>query len=254
MRIEGGVFIVTGGASGLGAATARMLLEEGGHVALIDINEMGASSTSELVARGATYLRADVSDESSAERAVALAAEMGDIRGLVNCAGVAPAERVLQNGEAHPLAGFERTLRVNLTGTFNMIRLVAKRMAGNAPVEDGERGVIVSTASIAAFEGQVGQAAYSASKGGVVAMTLPIARELARYGIRNMTIAPGTMETPMLLGMRPEVQASLCAAVPFPSRMGKPDEFARLVQHIVGNTYLNGEVIRLDGALRMAPR
>ncbi|MBL8470853.1 MAG: SDR family NAD(P)-dependent oxidoreductase [Rhodocyclaceae bacterium] len=254
MRIENNAFVVTGGASGLGAATARMIAEQGGKVVLADVNpEAGAALAAELGA-GARYVRTDVTNEESARAAFEAASAMGTLRGLVNCAGVAPAEKVLGKDGPHRLESFARTVNINLIGSFNMIRLAAAVMAGNAPEDTGERGVIVSTASVAAFEGQLGQAAYAASKGGVVAMTLPVARELARSGIRVLTIAPGIMETPMLLGMPADVQDALGKMVPFPSRMGKPAEYAALVQHIFSNAYLNGEVIRLDGAIRMAAK
>jgi len=254
MEISGNVFVVTGGASGLGAATARMIVARGGKVVLADVNpEAGARVESELGVN-AQFVATDVTDDESARKAFAVATAFGSLRGLVNCAGVAPAEKVVGREGAHSLQGFARTVTINLIGSFNMIRLAAEIMSAAEPEANGERGVIVSTASVAAFDGQIGQAAYAASKGGVVAMTLPIARELARAGIRVMTIAPGIMETPMLLGMPVEVQAALGKTVPFPSRMGRPDEFAALVEHIFGNAYLNGEVIRLDGAIRMAAK
>jgi NAD(P)-dependent dehydrogenase (short-subunit alcohol dehydrogenase family) len=247
MEIAGGVFVVTGGASGLGAATARMIVANGGKVVVADINQAA-------VMDGARYVHTDVASEESARAAYEVAAAMGPLRGLVNCAGIAPAEKVVGKNGAHALSSFMRTISVNLVGSFNMLRLAAEIMACNDPNADGERGVIVNTASVAAFEGQIGQAAYAASKGGIVAMTLPVARELARSGIRVMTIAPGIMETPMLQAMPAEVQDSLGKMVPFPSRLGKADEYAALVRHIVANAYLNGEVIRLDGAIRLAPK
>lgn len=255
MRIEDSVFLVTGAGSGLGAATARRLVQGGGRVILVDLNaEAGAKVAEELGPR-ARFVATDVADAASGQAAVQTAVEtFGGLHGLVNCAGVAPAEKVLGKEGPHRLESFARTLQINLVGSFNMIRLAAEVMSSNEPDAGGERGVIVSTASVAAFDGQLGQAAYAASKGGVVAMTLPIARELARHGIRVMTIAPGIMETPMLLGMPAEVQDALGKMVPFPSRLGKPEEFAALVEHIVGNAYLNGEVIRLDGAIRMAAK
>jgi len=254
MRIGGNVFVVTGAGSGLGAATARMIVEHGGKVVVVDLNaEAGGKIAAELGA-STRFVKADVTDEDSARVAFAAATEMGTLRGLVNCAGIAPAERVVGREGPHSLASFSRTIGINLIGTFNMIRLAAEIMAKTEPEADGERGVIISTASVAAFDGQLGQAAYSASKGGVMAMTLPIARELSRSGIRVMTIAPGIMETPMMLGMPEEVQTALGKSIPFPSRMGKPSEYAALVEHIVTNTYLNGEVIRLDGAIRMAAK
>jgi NAD(P)-dependent dehydrogenase (short-subunit alcohol dehydrogenase family) len=254
MQIKDNVFVVTGGASGLGAATARMIVAAGGKVALADVNqEAGAAMESELGAN-ARFVKTDVSNDESARQAFAVASGMGVLRGLVNCAGVAPAEKVVGREGAHKLESFARTININLVGSFNMIRLAAEIMSASEPDATGERGVIVSTASVAAFDGQLGQAAYAASKGGIVAMTLPIARELARSGIRVMTIAPGIMETPMLMGMPPEVQDALGKMVPFPSRMGKPAEYAALVEHIFANQYLNGEVIRLDGSIRMAAK
>ena len=254
MQIKDNVFVVTGGASGLGAATARMIVAAGGKVVLADVNqEAGAAMEAELGAK-ARFVKTDVSNDESARQAFAVATGMGLLRGLVNCAGVAPAEKVVGREGAHKLESFARTININLVGSFNMIRLAAEIMSASEPDATGERGVIVSTASVAAFDGQLGQAAYAASKGGIVAMTLPIARELARSGIRVMTIAPGIMETPMLMGMPPEVQDALGKMVPFPSRMGKPAEYAALVEHIFANQYLTGEVIRLDGSIRMAAK
>lgn len=255
MLIDGKSFIVTGGGSGLGAAVARMLAGEGANVVIADVNaEAGAQTAAEL-GDAAIFLRTDVTQEQDAQAAVdAAIARFGHLHGLVNCAGVAPGEKVLGRDGPHRLDSFARTLAINLTGTFNMIRVVAAAIANEAPGQDGERGVIVSTASVAAFDGQIGQAAYAASKGGVAAMTLPIARELARHGIRVVTIAPGIFETPMMAGMPQEVQDALGKSVPFPSRLGRPPEFAALVRHICENVMLNGEVIRLDGALRMPPR
>lgn len=254
MQIKDNVFVVTGGASGLGAATARMIVARGGKVVLADVNqEAGAAIEAELGAH-ARFVQTDVTSDESARQAFAVANGMGSLRGLVNCAGVAPAEKVVGREGAHKLESFARTININLVGSFNMIRLAAEIMSASAADETGERGVIVSTASVAAFDGQLGQAAYAASKGGIVAMTLPIARELCRSGIRVMTIAPGIMETPMLMGMPPEVQEALGKMVPFPSRMGKPAEYAALVEQIFSNQYLNGEVIRLDGAIRMAAK
>ena len=255
MQIQDRGFIVTGAGSGLGAATARRLVGAGARVLLVDLNaEAGAALAAEL-GTNARFARTDVSDPASAETAFAeFRSAFGQLHGLVNCAGVAPAEKVLGRDGPHKLESFARTVQINLIGTFNMLRLAAAAMAESAPGPDGERGVIINTASVAAFDGQIGQAGYAASKGGVVAMTLPIARELARHGIRVVTIAPGIMETPMLKGMPTEVQDALGKTVPFPSRMGQPDEFARLVLHILDNNYLNGEVIRLDGAIRMASK
>ena len=255
MRIEQGVFLVTGGGSGLGAATARMIVTNGGRVVLADVNEKAGCALAAELGATACFARTDVTDEASARAAVEMAtSRFGGLHGLVNCAGIAPAEKVVGKNGPHALDSFTRVISVNLIGTFNMIRLAADVMSNAHPDADGERGVIVNTASVAAFEGQIGQAAYASSKAGVAGMTLPLARELARYGIRVVAIAPGTFETPMLLGMPQEVLDSLCQTVPFPSRMGRPAEFAALVRHIIENAYLNGEVIRLDGAIRMAPK
>jgi len=254
MKIENNVFLVTGGGSGLGAATARMIVEGGGKVVLADLNQEAGAAVADALGPNACFVATDVTSETSAKAAFAAAAEMGAVRGLVNCAGVAPAEKVMGRDGPHRLESYARTIQINLVGTFNMIRLAAEAMSSSEPDSQGERGVIINTASVAAYDGQVGQAAYAASKGGVVAMTLPVARELSRFGIRVMTIAPGIMETPMLMGMPAEVQESLGKMVPFPSRMGRPAEFATLVEHILGNSYLNGEVIRLDGAIRMAAK
>ena len=255
MEIAGKVFLVTGAGSGLGAATVRALAAAGAKVVLADVNrEAGENLAAELGA-SACFAATDVADEASAVNAVNTANSVfGGLHGLVNCAGVAPGEKVVGRDGPHRLETFARTININLVGTFNMIRLAAEAMMKGEPDAGGERGVIVNTASVAAFEGQLGQAAYAASKGGIVAMTLPVARELARSGIRCVTIAPGIMETPMLLGMAPEVQESLGRMVPFPSRMGRPAEFAALVRHIAENSYLNGEVIRLDGAIRMGSK
>ncbi|WP_411905609.1 3-hydroxyacyl-CoA dehydrogenase [Rhizobium mayense] len=254
MLIQGKTFVVTGGGSGLGAAVARMLSDEGANVVIADVNaDAGAGIVGELGAR-ATFIKTDVTQEEDGQAAIDMALErFGHLHGLVNCAGVAPGEKVIGRNGPHRLDSFSRAIGINLIGTFNMIRLAAAAIAKEQPDTDGERGVIVSTASIAAFDGQIGQAAYAASKGGVAAMTLPIARELARSGIRVVAIAPGIFETPMMAGMPQEVQDSLSKSVPFPQRFGKPVEFAALVRHICKNVMLNGEVIRLDGALRMAP-
>ena len=254
MEIQNNVFVVTGGGSGLGAATARLIVEKGGKVVLADVNKEAGEALAAELGANARFVATDVTNEESAQAAFAAATALGTLRGLVNCAGVAPAEKVVGKEGPHKLESFARTININLVGSFNMIRLAAAIMSKNEPNAGGERGVIVSTASVAAFDGQLGQAGYAASKGGVVAMTLPIARELSRSGIRVMTIAPGIMETPMLLGMPAEVQEALGKMVPFPSRMGKPAEFAALVEHICRNSYLNGEVIRLDGAIRMAAK
>ncbi|MFZ2267840.1 MAG: 3-hydroxyacyl-CoA dehydrogenase [Azonexus sp.] len=255
MQINSKVFLVTGAGSGLGAATAKALVEAGAKVLLADLNrEAGEKLAAELGA-SALFVETDVASESSAINAIQTAiSTFGGLHGLVNCAGVAPAEKVVGKEGPHRLESFAKVININLVGTFNMIRLAAAAMIKGEPDAGGERGVIVNTASVAAYEGQLGQAAYAASKGGIVALTLPVARELARSGIRVMTIAPGIMETPMLMGMPPEVQDSLGKMVPFPSRMGKPAEYASLVKHIVENAYLNGEVIRLDGAIRMGTK
>lgn len=254
MKIENNVFVVTGGGSGLGAATAEMIVRRGGTVVLADVNQQAGEAVAKALGENARFVRTDVTSDESACSTFVVARSLGTLRGLVNCAGVAPAEKVVGKDGAHKLETFARTIGINLIGSFNMIRLAAEIMAASEPDETGERGVIVSTASVAAFDGQLGQAAYAASKGGVVSMTLPIARELARAGIRVMTIAPGIMETPMLMGMPPDVQEALGKMVPFPSRMGKPAEYAALVEHIFSNQYLNGEVIRMDGAIRMAAK
>ena len=253
MKISGAAAIVTGGGSGLGRATAEALAVRGAKVAVADLNAAAAEEVAKAI--GGVAVVCDVGDEASATAAVARAeAAHGGARILVNCAGIGSPIRIVgKDGSPAPLGDFEKVVRVNLIGTFNMIRLVAAGMAKLDAI-DGERGVIVSTASVAAFEGQIGQAAYSASKGGVAAMTLPIARELARIGVRVNTIAPGIFMTPMLAGLREDFQQSLGASVPFPSRLGAPAEYAALAVHIVENGYLNGETIRIDGALRMAPR
>ena len=255
MQIKDKVFLVTGAGSGLGAATARNLAEGGAKVVLLDLNREAGEKVAAELGANARFVETDVASEASAVNAVQAAiSAFGAIHGLVNCAGVAPAEKVVGKEGPHKLESFTRTININLIGTFNMLRLAADAMLKNAPDEGGERGVIVNTASVAAFEGQLGQAAYAASKGAIVALTLPVAREFARSGIRCLTIAPGIMETPMLLGMPAEVQESLNKMVPFPTRMGKPSEYAALVRHIAENSYLNGEVIRLDGAIRMGAK
>ena len=253
MEIKGQAAIVTGGASGLGAATARALAASGAKVAVFDLNEKGAAEVAASI-KGIA-VTCDVADAAAAEAAVKqAAADHGPARILVNCAGVGPAKRIVGRDGPMPLADFERVIRINLIGSFNMMRLAAAAMQPLPALADGERGVIVSTASVAAFEGQIGQAAYSSSKGGVAALTMPAAREFAQWGVRVMAIAPGIFGTPMLRALPQEAQDSLGASVPFPKRLGEPREFAALAMHIVRNGYLNGEVIRLDGALRMAPR
>ncbi|MFG6449475.1 3-hydroxyacyl-CoA dehydrogenase [Roseateles sp. BYS180W] len=252
MDIKGKVFLVTGGASGLGEGTARMLAREGGKVVIADLQEArGQALAAELQG---VFVRCDVSSEADAQAAVACATSQGKFMGLVNCAGIAPAAKTVGKDGAHALDLFAKVIQINLVGSFNMIRLAAAAMSANEPEATGERGVLISTASVAAYDGQIGQAAYSASKGGVVGMTLPVARDLARSGIRNMTIAPGIFGTPMLFGMPQEVQDALAASVPFPSRLGRPEDYAKLVHQIITNDMLNGEVIRLDGAIRMQPK
>ncbi len=252
MDIAGKVFIVTGGASGLGEGTARMLAANGAKVVIADLQaDRGEAIAKEL---GGLFVKCDVSQEVDGQAAVAAAVGLGKLVGLVNCAGIAPAAKTVGKDGAHALHLFSKVITVNLIGSFNMIRLAAEAMSKNTPEPTGERGVLISTASVAAYDGQIGQAAYSASKGGVVGMTLPIARDLARNGIRNMTIAPGIFGTPMMFTMPQEVQDSLAASVPFPSRLGTPADYAKLVHQIVTNEMLNGEVIRLDGAIRLAPK
>ncbi len=254
MQISNHVFIVTGGASGLGGAASRMLATQGGKVIIADVQADRGEALARELGANARYVRCDVSSEADGRAAVDAALALGTLRGLVNCAGIAIGEKVVGKEGPHALASFARVININLIGTFNMIRLAAEAMSKQEPTAEGERGVLVNTASVAAFDGQIGQAAYSASKGGVVGMTLPIARDLSRSGIRCVTIAPGLFATPMLLGMPQDVQDSLGKQVPFPSRLGKPDEYAALVRHIVENVMLNGETIRLDGAIRMQPK
>jgi NAD(P)-dependent dehydrogenase (short-subunit alcohol dehydrogenase family) len=245
--------IVTGGASGLGAATARALAAKGAKVTLCDLNAKLAESVAAEI--NGVAVTCDVSDGASAEAAVARAAAAhGPARVLVNCAGIGVAKRVIGRDGAMPLADFDRVIKINLIGSFNMLRLAAAPMSKLEPLANGERGVVINTASVAAYDGQIGQAAYSASKGGIVGMTLPIARELAQFGIRVLTIAPGLFLTPLLAGLPPEAQESLAAAIPFPHRLGQPEEFAALALHMIDNPYLNGEVVRLDASLRMAPK
>ncbi len=253
MHIQDKVFMVSGAASGLGAATARMLARAGARLLLVDLNaEALQAQASELEA---AFAVADITQADAAQAAVDMALHsFGELHGLVNCAGVVAGEKILGKQGAHSLDRFSRIININLIGTFNLLRLAAEAIAKSTANAEGERGVIINTASVAAFDGQVGQAAYAASKGAVASMTLPAARELARYGIRVMTIAPGIFETPMMAGMSDDVRAALSADVPFPPRLGKPDEYAALVCHIIENSMLNGEVIRLDGALRMAAK
>jgi NAD(P)-dependent dehydrogenase (short-subunit alcohol dehydrogenase family) len=255
MNIQNKTFIVTGGASGLGFATAKMIIENGGNAVLLDINAVSGEEAETHLGKNAKFVQTDVSSEESVKNAISIAqSTYGGLNGAINCAGIGPAERVVGRNGAHSLASFTKTITVNLIGSFNVIRLVSEVLQNNEPSEDGERGILVSTASAAAFDGQIGQAAYSASKGGIVAMTLPIARELAKMGIRVMTIAPGLFETPLLAGLPEEARISLGQQVPFPSRLGQPFEYANLVKHIIENQMLNGEVIRLDGAIRMAAK
>jgi NAD(P)-dependent dehydrogenase (short-subunit alcohol dehydrogenase family) len=252
MQVAQSVFLVAGGGSGLGAATARMLADAGARVVVADLNDAAGWSKGPAHVR---FIKTDVTDEAQTQAAVDLCGSaFGAIHGAVNCAGIAPGERVVGKTGPHGLASFERAIRINLVGSFNVIRLAAAKMSVQPAFASGERGVIVNTSSVASMDGQIGQAAYAASKAGVNGMTLPIARELARFGIRVVTIAPGIFDTPMLQGMSEEIRASLGAQIPFPSRLGRPEEYAALVRHIIENEVLNGEVIRLDGAIRMAPK
>jgi|SRR5690625_1261655 len=252
MQIKNNVFIVTGGASGLGAGTVKMLHEHGAKIVIADIqDEAGEKLAAEL---GQKYLHCDVTSADDGQKVVDAAVELGPLFGLINCAGVAPAARTIGREAPHDLDFFKKVVEINLIGTFNMNRLAAFAMSKNTPQDTGERGVLINTASVAAFEGQIGQAAYASSKAGVAGMTLPVARDLASLGIRCMTIAPGIFGTPMIFGMPQNVQDSLAESIPFPSRLGHPDDFAKLVYSIIDNEMLNGETIRLDGAIRMAPR
>ena len=255
MDIKNKTYLISGGSSGLGAACARRFVTEGANVVLLDLNVDAGEALAQELGEQALFVQTDVTEEEGVAGAVKTAvSQFSHIHGLINCAGVAIGSRVLGRTEPHNLDHFTFVIKVNLIGTFNVIRLAAVEMAKNEPNAAGERGVIINTASVAAFDGQIGQAAYSASKGGIVGMTLPIAREFARFGIRVMTIAPGIFETPMLAGLPEKARQSLGQQVPFPSRLGKPDEYAALAQHIIENEMLNGEVIRLDGAIRMAPK
>ncbi|MCW5626005.1 MAG: 3-hydroxyacyl-CoA dehydrogenase [Burkholderiales bacterium] len=255
MKIENSTFIVTGGSSGLGEATVAMVTAAGGNVVIADVNRDMGTVLASSIGASARFIECDVTSEEHAKRAIEAAlGTYGNLHGLINCAGVGIPAKVVGKEGPHPLEKFARIVSINLIGTFNMIRLAAEAMTRDQTGTGGERGVIVNTASVAAFDGQIGQAAYSASKAGVVGMTLPIARELARFGIRVCTIAPGLFETPMMAGLPPEAQQSLAAQVPFPPRLGRPREFANLVRHIVENEMLNGETIRLDGAIRMGPK
>jgi NAD(P)-dependent dehydrogenase (short-subunit alcohol dehydrogenase family) len=255
LQVGESTFFITGGGSGLGAATARLLVENGAHVALADVDEEAGEQMASQIGSGAEFVRTDVTDEESVQDALDSVVEIfGSLNGAVNCAGIGPAARVVGKKGVHDLGLFTKTVEINLVGTFNVIRFAAVRLAENELGEDGERGVIINTASVAAYDGQIGQAAYAASKGGVVALTLPVARELASSGIRVVTIAPGIFETPMLAALPEDAKESLGKQVPFPPRLGRPEEYAALAKHIVENQMLNGEVIRLDGAIRMAPR
>ncbi len=254
MEIKNNVFIVTGGASGLGGATSTMLARAGGKVIIADVQADKGEALARELGADARFMKCDVASEADGQAVVAAATALGSLRGLVNCAGIAIGEKTVGKEGPHALASFTRVIGVNLIGSFNMIRLAAAAMSRLEPTGDGERGVLINTASVAAFDGQVGQVAYAASKSGIVGMTLPIARDLSRSGIRCVTIAPGIFETPMLLGMPQEVQDSLGKQVPFPSRLGKPAEYANLVAAILGNVMLNGETIRLDGAIRLQPK
>lgn len=255
MKIQGTTFFVTGGGSGLGAACVRRFAATGGNVLIADVQEAASAALARELGQHVRFARTDVTDEASVQNALAVAKQhFGGVQVVINCAGIIGVGRVVGKEGPYDLASFSRTIQVNLIGTFNVIRLAAAVMAQNPPDAEQERGVIINTASVAAFEGQIGQAAYSASKGGVVSMTLPIARELARFGIRVVTIAPGVFETAMMAGMPPEAQEALAAAVPFPHRLGRASEFADLAAQIVENSMLNGTTIRLDGALRLSPK
>lgn len=254
MQLRDSVFVVTGGASGLGEATARMLAERGAAVVVADVNDARGGALARELGGQVRFVHVDVTDEEAVQDALDVASTLGQLRGAINAAGIVLAEKILGRNGPHALDAFARVIHINLTGTFNVIRLASALISRSAPMDSGERGVIINTASVSAFEGQIGQIAYSASKGGIVAMTLPAARELARYGIRVVTIAPGTFDTPLMASLPQAARDSLAAQVPFPARLGKPPEYAALVRHIIENEMLNGEVIRLDGAIRMAPK
>ncbi|WP_428659750.1 3-hydroxyacyl-CoA dehydrogenase [Runella sp.] len=255
MTIQEKTFLITGGASGLGAASAKMIVENGGNAVLADVNTAVGEQTEAELGENALFVHTDVTNAESVQNAIDTAIDaFGGLDGVINCAGIGPAERVVGKNGPHSLERFTNVISINLIGTFNVIRLAAAVMQHNEPEESGERGVVINTASVAAFDGQIGQAAYSASKGGIVGMTLPIAREFAKLGVRIMTIAPGIFETPLLMGMPDDVKTSLGQQVPFPSRLGRPHEYAALAKHIIENQMLNGEVIRLDGAIRMAAK
>lgn len=255
MKIRNKTFLIGGGASGLGLATAREIIARGGNVVLGDIDETAGEAASDQLGERSCFFNMDVTSETGIQKAIAGGVnKFKAIHGMINCAGIGPAQRVLGKETLHSLEAFEQVISINLAGTFNMVRLSAHEIQKNDADDDGERGVIINTASVAAFEGQIGQAAYTASKGGIVSMTLPLAREFARFGIRVMTIAPGIFETPMLNNLPEEAKESLGDQIPFPRRLGKPEEFAKLAVHIIENTMLNGEVIRLDGAIRMSPK
>lgn len=255
MQIQGNTFLVTGGSSGLGAGCVRQLVAAGANTVIMDVNEAGGVALAEELGSQAIFVHTDVTSEDAVQAAITKALEtFGAIHGTINCAGIAIGERVLGREAPHRLSSFSKVIGINLIGTFNVTRLAAEAMNKNEPTAVGERGVIICTASVAAFDGQIGQAAYSASKGGIVGMTLPIARELAKFGIRIVTVAPGIFGTPMLQGMTEEIQQKLAASVPFPKRLGTPEDFANLATHIIENEMLNGETIRLDGAIRLAPK
>jgi NAD(P)-dependent dehydrogenase (short-subunit alcohol dehydrogenase family) len=255
MEINRNTFLISGGGSGLGGATAQMLAAEGANIVIVDVNKAKGEALAKEIGANALFVEANVADEDSVKNAVGVAVKtFGALNGAINCAGIGVAEKTVGKEGPHSLASFKRVIEVNLIGTFNVIRLAAAQMSQQAPNASGERGVIINTASIAAFDGQIGQAAYSASKGGIVGMTLPIARDLARTGIRVVTIAPGLFDTPLLAGLPEEVKQVLGSQAPFPTRLGRPSEYAALAKHIIENEMLNGEVIRLDGALRMPPK